>query len=286
MGVIALLSVVNGQALAKTSDEPSIKSLIDLSGSGKKNNGMQLKVSQMSLAQVLNAIAKEVQIPIHYSKLPGNLVSVVCKESSLKHVLECLLENKADLILRYSHKQDKTGSNRQIAEAWVLGTPSNNAVITPDIPVATDVADTTQRPVQQNQQGKVVSVDRTDELLAKAQSQEPDERVEAVGDLLTGGRKGDPDVKAALERALTDEDAEVRAQAISSLSHREGNNAAAAIQQALQDSSEDVRIMAVESIVDDVALLQQAINDSDDFIRILAETKLELLTRDQNDISK
>ena len=140
--------------------------------------------------------------------------------------------------------------------------------------------------LEKNQQDNEMNVDRTEELLTKAHSNKPDERAKAVGDLLTGGRKDDLEVKATLERALTDKDDEVRAQAVSSVSHREGNEAAAVIQQALLDGSADVRLVAVESIVDDMALLQQALNDSDESIRSLAETKLELLAQGQNDTPK
>ena len=79
---------------------------------------------------------------------------------------------------------------------------------------------------------------------------------------------------------MTDQDDSVRAQAISSLSHREGSSAAGAIQEALRDSSVDVRLMAVDSITDDNPLLQQAINDSDETVRSLAATKLEQLTQE------
>jgi HEAT repeat protein len=121
--------------------------------------------------------------------------------------------------------------------------------------------------------------DRTDDLLKQAQAKNPADRADAIGQLMAGGRKGDPAVKAELEKALTDPDASIRAQAISSLAHREGSGATAAIQEALRDNSVDVRMMAVDGITDDIALLQQAINDSDETIRSLAAVKLEMLTQ-------
>jgi len=121
--------------------------------------------------------------------------------------------------------------------------------------------------------------DQTEELIKMAQSKNPSDRAEAIGALLAGGRKGDPQVKATLLEALADKDANVRAQAISTLAHREGSGATAAIQEALHDHSVDVRIMAVDGITDDAAMLQQAINDSDETVRSLATTKLEELTQ-------
>jgi HEAT repeat protein len=111
-----------------------------------------------------------------------------------------------------------------------------------------------------------------------AKSDNSDDRAEAIGALLSVGRKGDPDVKKALEQALTDQDANVRAQAISSLAHREGKDATPAIQEALYDNSVDVRMRAVDGITDNIGLLKQAMNDSDKTIRDFATAKLELLT--------
>ena len=132
----------------------------------------------------------------------------------------------------------------------------------------------------QNEQNAEAEPDQTDDLLKLAQSRNSTEREEAIGALLADWREGDPNVKAALELALTDQDDSVRTQAISSLSHREGSSAAGAIQEALRDSSVDVRLMAVDSITDDNPLLQQAINDSDETVRSLAATKLEQLTQE------
>jgi hypothetical protein len=282
LGIIGFALVINGLAIAQTSENQISKKLVDLSLSDGKTGNLQLKVNQMTLAQALGAIADKTNTPIHHAKLPEDLVTVVCKGPSLKQVLECLVGKKADLVLRYSRNQDKAGTKGQIAEAWVLGKPATHTQTNPVL----SVAETDQRPIKQDLEDQRTRVDRTDELLTKAHSYKPGERAKALAALLGAGRKNDLLVKAALEQALTDEDDYVRAQAISSLAHREGNSATPELQQALQDASEDVRLMAVEGISDDVALLQQALNDSDESIRSLAETKLELLVQDQNNGAK
>jgi hypothetical protein len=200
--------------------------------------------------------------------------------------LECLLDRKADLIVRNPHTPTKTDSKGQLAEAWILGSRVDGTAAKIDCPASTgQTADTGSLTLRQNQQDTDAEPDRTDELLKAVQSKNPEDRAEAIGALLADGRTGDPGVKAALEQALTDQDANVRAQAISSLSHREGGAAAGAIQQALHDDSVDVRLMAVDGITDDVALLQQAINDSDETVRSLAAVKLEQLTQ-ENDVGE
>jgi hypothetical protein len=237
----------------------------------------KVKVSQLSLKQVLDSLSTKFNIPIHYSTLPSSLVNASCKASDLKQLLECLLNNKADLIVRYGNKQAKSDMRKPVVEAWILASKANSALAKPSMPLITDKNSGANEVIQQD--SEVVN-DRVEALLTKAHSLNPKERAAAVGALLTG-RKGDPEIRATLEQALYDQDSEVRAQAISSLSHREKNQAIGAIQQAFKDSSDDVRLMAVEGITDNVVLLQQALNDRDESVRSLAEIKLELLTQEQ-----
>lgn len=278
--IIALVLGCSGVSLAKALDKEPPNWVM----SNGKGGEMMLEVKQMPLSQALDAIAGKIHVPIHYSELPEGLATAVCRGDSLKPVLECLLDKKADLVVRYQDTHAKADTEGVVVEAWVLTSKTNQPVskpITHDIPASENRADKSPSALPLVQQNPETRIDKTDELLFKAHSYNPQERAAAIGDLLTVGRKGDPDITATLEEALTDKDPEVRAQAISSLAHREGNEALGAIQQALTDSSDDVRLMAVEGIVDNVALLQQSVNDSDESIRSLAQLKLELLTRGQ-----
>ena len=114
-----------------------------------------------------------------------------------------------------------------------------------------------------------------------ASSKIPAERAEAIGRLMAGGREGDVAVKETLEAALSDPDARVRVQAISSLAHREGAGASAALHEAMHDSDVSVRLTAVDNAKDDIALLQQALNDSDATVRQLAGIRLEPLLKNR-----
>lgn len=279
--VTILLTGFTGLAFAKTSVAPlPSEALTDLVISDDKGSELQLEVRQMPFAEVLDSIARQTRVTIHYSVLPEGMVTATCVGTTLKQVLECLLDRKADLIVRYSHTPPQVGGNEQIAEAWVLGSRlDGNPASRTDCPATAKQAGEASLLLKQKEQSVEEEPDQTEELIKMAQSKNPSERAEAIGDLLAGGRKGDPQVKAALLEALTDKDANVRAQAISTLAHREGSGATAAIQEALHDSSVDVRIMAVDGITDDAAMLQQAINDSDETVRGLATTKLEALTQ-------
>ena len=275
-GLLMLSTVSVASALT---DKP-MDTQANLSLTETTSHRLHLTAKQMPLASVLDGIANKMHIAIHYSPPLETLVTADCEQQSLKQILECLLDNKADLIVRYQAKSSKAGNSETLSEAWVLNT-NGHKINKPEVPTDSrgDIATTATVKSPANSNPKL---DRTEELLTRAQSAKPSERAAAIGALIAGGRPGDPEVKATLERALADQDPDVRAQAISSLAHREGSDASAAIQQALLDSSDDVRVMAVEAIQDDIALLQQALNDSDESVRTLAEIKLELLAEENN----
>lgn len=262
---------------AATSENKALTT--DLVISNDKGSELQLEVKQMPLAQVLDAIAIKTQIPIHYSALPKVLVTATCIGTTLKRVLECLLDRKADIIVRYPHKITNTAGKEPVAEAWILGSKLDGIIAQADCHKTGNMADKISPGEQQRQQDNELETDHTDQLLKMAQSKNPEDRADAIAALLATSNEGDPNVNSTLEQALNDTDANVRAQAISSLSHREGSAASQAIQEALHDESVDVRLMAVDGITDEAALLQQATNDSDETVRSLAAIKLAELSQ-------
>lgn len=287
--IIVLLIGYPGLSVAQISaNDPAMtpsNAMADLVMTDSKGSEFQLKVKQMPLAQVLDSIAHKTQVPIHYSILPEGLVTATCVGATLKQVLECLLNGKADLIVNNPQGLANSDSKGQVAEAWILGsrladaTDTATATAIAECPISVgQTADNGSFTLSQKLQDAEAAADRIDELLKTAQSKNPTDREEAIGQLLAEAQ-GNPEINAVLERALTDPDENVRAQAISSLAHREGANATGAIQVALNDDSADVRLMAVDSITNDVGLLQQAVNDSDETVRSLATVKLEQLSQ-------
>lgn len=268
----SILFVMSMVVVPEISASPTAKiedtTQFDLVISANEGAELKLEVLHMPLSLVLDRIALKSKVPIHYSILPKGLVSATCVGSTLKQILGCLLGEKTDFIISYSHQNNAIKQNEQPTEAWILGSRLEESSVT------TDCAFTTS---QKNKNTVSGESDQTDNLLIMAQSEKPAERESAMSALLAGGKVGDPTIKATLEQGLTDQDAGVRAQAISSFAHREGRAAAPAIQLALSDNSADVRLMAVDAITDDVALLQQAIKDKDEVIRKLAEVKLAAL---------
>lgn len=238
----------------------------------------QLEVRQAPLVKVLEQIRSQTQVPIHYSVLPEGLITATCVGKSLKLVLECLLNNKADLIVRYKDgRNNNAQQHSNIAEAWILGSRLDayptNAAICNGLNAEAQIALAEKRKQEASKEKAFEA------LLTKTQSQNAEERADAIGALLATQRKGDPKIKAVIDENLHHADPNVRAQALSTYAHLEGDEALPAIREALTDSSPDVRTMAVDSITNDTALLQQAVNDSDESVRDYARMKLEELTK-------
>ena len=255
--------------------KPHENNVDDMKMTGDSGNLIQLEVRQKPLGEVLNHIARKTGIPIHYSVLPTGLVTATCAGMTVKHVLDCLLAGKADLIVRYQQKGSNAESKSQIAEAWILGSKIEDAA-----------ANRTDCSVISSEGEGLLSLEKgeaerehTAELLKMAKSKNISVRIEAIGTLLSGDHKDDPEVQNLLEQASHDADANIRAQAVSSLKNQEGRAASSAIEEAMHDNSVDVRMMAVDVINDDVELLRQALNDSDQNVRDFAALKLEELTR-------
>ncbi|MDO9167884.1 MAG: HEAT repeat domain-containing protein [Methylobacter sp.] len=236
---------------------------------------LQLKVRQAPLAKVLDSIASKTGVRMNYSVLPDELVSVNCVGTSVKQVLKCLLVGKADVVFRYAQALSSADGLRQIEEVWVIGAKSEAGQQRSLLHASAE----TQQPFSLTTEHTNAEPDQTDTLLKMASSNTPAERVEAIGRLLAGGRKGDAAVKQTLVAALSDPDAMVRVRALSSLAQREGAGAAAALREAMHDSHVSVRLTAVDNAGSDEALLQQALNDSDATVRQLAEIRLKRLEK-------
>ena len=275
--LIILLVLLGGmqKSFAKSNINEHNNPLNNLVISSEKGIELQLEVRETSLNLVLDNIANKTNVAIHYSALPEGMITATCVDSTVKKILECLLDKKANLVVRNQDSNLKANKD-QLVEAWILGTK----FVSPNQSTDCSVNDKDSKKNLQNSNASNEEQERINKILKAAQSKDSTERTKAMSQLLAAGNPGDPSIKAVLEEGLTDPDDLVRAQAISSLAHREGNGALAAIEEAMHDKSVDVRMMAVDSITDNTALLQQALHDSDETIQALAEAKLEQLSHE------
>jgi len=231
---------------------------------------MKLEVTQTPLPKALEGIAQTAGITLHYSGLSGKPVNAVCVGQSAKQILECLLDKKANLVFRYGQEKAMAHGN-VLVEAWVLGSDTGQVR-------AGDVV-TVKPPVGMGEHPQARTPDGSDmgNLLEMAQADDPERRAEAIATLALHRQASDPAIRNALETALTDKSAEVRAQAVSALAKYGDADAAAGLAAALQDNDVSVRLMVVDSADGHPALLEQALNDSDETVRTYASTKLESL---------
>lgn len=235
--------------------------------------------------QVFNEIAKTTGAHIHYPALPSGPVTASCAGTTVKQVMECLLAPEADFIFRYPDGAQPTASPNMPAEIWVLQSsfgmqqPSsgkNNSTIC--TAAAQDAAALCKQANTTAESGPNAA-ERTARLLESVNTADAVQRADAIAGLAIEGRPDDAAVHEALSAALSDENPEVRAQAVFGLAQREGAAAASALQQALQDSDASVRLMAVDNAGDNAALLQHALGDQDASVRELAAMRLEALSK-------
>ena len=244
-----------------------------------RQNELRIVARKVPLKIALDAIAKKTEVPIHYSHVADEPITVTCTEENLKQILECLVNHKADLALRYSHNPTTGRKENKIAEVWIVG-QITGSIAASNVKTAENISDKGSIDFSFSQQEMGDSNNRVAKLLQMAKSDDPEERAAAIGAFLAEDSADNMDIKYTLEQALNDPDPAVRSQAVSTYSHREGSAAVTeALQTALEDNSPAVRLMAVDSITNDVALLQLAVNDSNVEVRNLAYLKLKNITQ-------
>jgi hypothetical protein len=277
-----LPGILSAGGNAGSSEAPEVR----LIKSGDKTGTLRLEAWQAPLEQIFNVIASETGVRLHYPDLPRSPVTATCIGTTVTQVMECLLGPEADLIFRSAYGVPEVGPGNRPAELWILKTSiasyrlpaggGDSGSCTTDGTQCgrTDAANARTDVTQDGQ-------DETGQLLVAAHSQDAAQRADAIARLAAEGRD-EAAVREALEAALADENADVRAQAVAGLAHGEGSAAAAVLQEAMHDRDASVRLMAVDHAGNDAALLQQALDDSDETVRSFAATKLAELAKTRN----
>lgn len=111
-------------------------------------------------------------------------------------------------------------------------------------------------------------------LINLATADDPAQRADAVAQLAVHAPKTDRAVRQTIQIALQDESPEVRAQAVFGLAGSDDAWAVAALEKALQDEDVNVRLMAVDSAGANAKLLQDALSDADETVRSIAALRL------------
>lgn len=284
--------VIPALALADAGQDGGKNQSIRLSLAAGKPQIIALEARQAPLGQVLDEITKGTGIPVHYSVLPEGLVSATCAGETLKAVLTCLMGSDTNLLFRYPTGASKDGSPAQPAEVWVLGTNFERRPLSidrghADRCLSADGGDDPSQHGRTEKSGTGAAQSQSHEkgkLLESASGSDPAQRAQAIATLAANGLADEPLLRKTLEQALSDENAEVRAQAVNGLAQRGGAEAPAFLRAAMQDSDASVRLMAVDSAGNDsqsLVLLQEALADPDETVSTYAAEKLDSLTQEE-----
>jgi hypothetical protein len=234
---------------------------------------LELNVSQKTLPEVLDVIAQTTGLTIHYSALPKQAVTVACAEITVTDILHCLLASQADLVFRYG----QADSQDALQEVWILGAKTK---AWPD--AFSQSASGTTPAVSNSGENvgiKMLGDDDISPLLAMAKADDSESRTNAITALAAQAPVSHSAARDALQAALSDPSAQVRAQAVAGLLKQQDTGASPdVLERALQDSDVSVRLMAVNHADGHPVLLQDALNDSDETVRACAAARLEALS--------
>jgi hypothetical protein len=263
---LMLFSVV---ALGTPRHTINTQSSIQITLTEQKNTTIRLEARQAPLGNILKEIATKTGAIIHYSVLPEAPVTATCAGANVGQIMDCLVAKQVGLIAHTTQK-DKP------AEFWLLGSSVGSCQAVTVAPPLLNEKKQEKNPTP-DELAKLSQMlqEQSMQLIEQAHSKEPDQRASAVANLGSVGVKDDPSVDEALHNAMQDNNANVRAQAITAILRRGSEQASEYLIQALQDKDATVRLTAVSAIEDDMIFLQQALNDSDEAVRNMAKDKLD-----------
>jgi hypothetical protein len=257
-----------------TADQTKLIPTIQIIQPNPNDSALRLEARQAPLGKILKELATKTGAVIHYSVLPEAPVTASCAGANIWQLMDCLVAKQVGMVT------NKPNPGKP-AEFWLLGTSVGSCKAMKVEPIAPQVqATTSPQPVltpKEQAQADQAMQEQSDQLLEQTKAKDPGQRAEAITNLISGGVKNDPNIRNALEKAMTDKDANVRTQAITALARRDGEGATDQLRQALKDTDVNVRFMVVDNAGNDATLLQQALTDKDPMIREYAGKKLEAL---------
>jgi hypothetical protein len=247
---------------------------------------MTLEAKQAPLARVFDEIARKTGVRIHYSALPGEPATATCAGETLERIMSCLLGSDANLAYRYPERKSGTGGRERPQDIWVLGSSfarncSAAAASSGDARAENRVRKAAALRGRRSSDS-IFASENPAKLLEMAQAENPARRANAIARLTAAGNADEATVRDALERAFSDENPQVRAQAVNGLARRGIGDVAAMLRAAMSDGDSSVRLMAVDNMSGDaaqLALLRAALADPDETVSYLAALKLKAFER-------
>ncbi len=246
----------------------------------KVNNApIFLEVRATPLVQILKKIADKTGAQIHYSILPEAPVTATCVGENVGQIMSCLVGKQIGLV---AHKPQKD----KPAEFWLLGSSMGSCqsliVAASPLPIPTPIQPTEELPPTPDEQAQYdqalqAQTDLYLEQLKNAKNN--DDRLQILGNLGSGVKSHDPNLRKVLGDAIVDKDSNIRKQAIATMVSLDKEGAIDVLSNALHDNDTSVRLAAVDYAGEDTDLLQQALGDSSAQVRNFAAAKLAQLKK-------
>ncbi len=220
--------------------------------------------------RLLHELTKQTGVRFHDAGASSGRITISCVDMSAARLLSCLWGGGS--MTRYAAETLEREAAWP-AEVWLLG--SSGALHRADITTAYDPPDPLPAPPKSAPAAHAQR--HWAAILDETGSADPGARLRALSALAGEPERPSPAARAAFRAALSDDDADVRAQGVWALSNRGGHEATEVLRVALQDRVAAVRLMAVDSVEQGRrgrVLLRVALADSDETVRTAAAAKL------------
>lgn len=278
---------------------PGVGAVIKVTVKEGRQPRIVLEARHAELIKVVDALAREAGVAIHYNQLPDEFLSSNCSGANVKDVLTCILGPGADLAdkqvggsfagrgLPTAMRPDKQGAQPagKMTDIWILETSFQRLARDNEADAPGCSANATRKARLSEKQAKagsgLLKSKEVEALLKEAEAEDHAQKLTAISQLAAQGRPGDEQVVKVLQQSLADQSPEVRAQGVYGLSRQGGAVAGQVLREAIHDPDISVRLMAVDSAgndADGIAVLSESMADTDPTIRTYAAEKMESFT--------
>jgi hypothetical protein len=228
---------------------------------------IHLVLDDAPLMEGIDALAKASSVVIRYNGTPDRRLSIACDGKSVRIVLQCLLGLDADIIYYQGLTFKGVGNSITIL----------SSSFTKDAIIKKNVLQHVSGQKKINESGREV-LPNAGNALSLIQSSDPEERVSGL--VIVGqDRSFDSGSRREIfKQALTDEDGEVRAAAVTGLAAILHGADIGLLVTAVNDPHASVRLAAIDAMALNGRTrpyLERALSDTDETVRELASLRLE-----------
>ena len=237
-----------------------------LSVRSDRSGQIRLETSVTPVALVLAGLSKATGIPISSRLNSMEPITRVCSGDSVVPILHCLLGKEADLIIRHG-SASKRSAHANINSVEILASSFLEAG------EATRAGETDIS----NPPKPGSATDDLTEVLGMIQSRQPNQRAAGLERLGRMNAVSENTRREAFLAGLKDEEADVRAEAVTGLAMLGGNDHVESLKMAVQDMDPAVRLAAIDAMDisdDNRSTLVNALSDPDETVRELAALRL------------